>query len=205
MGFVPVPNVVQTNVRYTYFGEQCENTLYWETGTATTPAIVGGIAAVLLNQWGTVVMPLLSQDLTLREVYAFGLDSASAPSATATPGGGPIAGGVANPGLPGNVALCVSFRTALRGRSFRGRIYLPGITEGMVVGNLIAEATATRIVNAVNTVALEVEDSWAPHCVVSRYENNAPRTTGISTLVTSYGVSDLSVDSMRRRLPGRGN
>lgn len=203
MAFVPVPNGFLARVRYTLFDQLIENTLWFITADPPSEVLTP-IASTVLDAWGDNVMPLLSQDLTLREVYVTDESEQNGGSATATFGTGPLAGGVSNSGLPGNVALCVSFRTAQRGRSFRGRIYLPGLYETAVTGNQIGSTIATSLVNAVETAVAAVEALGAIHAVVSRYANGAPRTTAVATPVVAYLATDLTVDSQRRRLTNRG-
>jgi hypothetical protein len=45
----------------------------------------------------------------------------------------------------------------------------------------------------------------AVHVVVSRYHLSAPRVTGIATPIITYLVTNRDLDSMRRRLTGRGS
>jgi len=40
--------------------------------------------------------------------------------------------------------------------------------------------------------------------VVSRFHDNAPRTAGVVSFINAATVVDATVDSQRRRLPGRG-
>lgn len=204
MPFIPVPNVIQANVRYTYYGQRLENTLYFQTDNTVTAADVSDVAVVLLQGWAATVMTNRTADLFLREVYAFDLTTASGPNATATFGTGPLAGSVSQAGLPGNIALAVSFRTAQRGRSFRGRIYLPGWPEPSVLGNTINNADLTTAVNGVASAIGQVVTTGRTHVVVSRYANNVPRAVGVATPVTIILATDATVDSQRRRLTGRG-
>jgi hypothetical protein len=57
-----------------------------------------------------------------------------------------VAGAEAAEALPSEVALCMTLRTALRGRSHRGRIYLGGFTEALnTTGGIVAAADLTGI------------------------------------------------------------
>jgi hypothetical protein len=102
--------------------------------------------------------------------------------------------------------MAVSFRSALSGRSFRGRNYIPCLTNSQVTGNLIDVSWQGDIINAYAELlfgggALPAGWVWV---VVSRFTNNLPRVTGIFSEVFSVLVTDTIVDSQRRRLPGRG-
>lgn len=203
MPFVPVLNVVQVNLRGTYFGEQVENTLYFETAPAVTPSFVANVALSAENWWVGDVVPLLSSSYVWREAYAVDLTTATGPTATSALSAG-TAGGAVQPGMPGNVALCISFRTDQRGRSFRGRNYLCGLTEDNVVGNQITPGSIPPFVNAYLPLLEAGEMLPGVWVVVSRFSGGLRRTVGVSTPVTSVLVVDNNVDSMRRRLAGRG-
>lgn len=114
---------------------------------------------------------------------------------------------VSNAALPGNVALCLSLRTGLSGRSRRGRIYLGGIPENYVTAN---EITA-ELASSINTKATEFLGDIATGLegqgevvVISRYANKQLRTEPLVTVVTDMLLKDRVVDSQRRRLTGRG-
>lgn len=203
MAFIPVPNAIQCNVRGTYLGEQVENTLYFRSASPLTPDAPGLVAAGVSIWWQATVLPLLSASYQFREVYAVDLTTASSPTGTAVPLAAAPGGASGDP-LPGNVALCVSFRTAARGRSFRGRNFVCGLVEPNVSGNTITTAWAEGIANAYEQLLIPDEFVNVPWVVLSRYSNNQPRGTGITTPVTNVLVVDYTVDSQRRRLPGRG-
>lgn len=205
MAFIPVPLTAQCNIRGTYIGEQVENTLYVRSNTAWSAVTLQILADQLLAWYDTSVLPLLSASYTLREVYAVDLASVTGPTATSTPIGVRV-GGTSGDGMPGSVALCVSFRTGARGRSFRGRNYVPGVVEANVSNNVISATWSESVVLAYQQLLipdeyLPVSQEWV---VVSRYANNQPRAQGIATPVTQVLVVDNFVDSQRRRLPGRG-
>lgn len=203
MAFIPVPNTAQANIRQTLAGEQIENTLYFRAPAAWSAGSLAALGAGLVTWWTTGPRAVLSDDLVLREVYCVDLSSANGPTHTETvvnDPGGPIAGEA----LPNNCALCVSFRTANRGRSFRGRNYVAGINEGDVTANLVTQVTADGILQGYQDLITYFSESGIDWVVVSRYANGQPRATGIATPVTAVTLVDRYIDSQRRRLPGRG-
>jgi len=210
MPFVPVPNCVEAEIRMTWDLQEVENTLYFDFGDTPT---VGGMVTLmndLFDWWTTNMAPLIFGGVQLREIVVTDISSATGPQVSFTP---PIAefGSASGASLPNNVSFTVSFRTASRGRSFRGRNYVVGLTEGAVVGNTVD----TAVVNAYIAAYAELKNSpilddgvWS---VVSRFSGvnpttgkPIPRTTGIATPITSVIVVDSTIDSQRRRLPGRG-
>lgn len=205
MPFIPVTNVAQFNVRGTYLGEQVENTLYVRSTSAWTPLTLQDAATSVSTWWAGSVLPLLSNNYVYRETYAVDLTTVASPTATETPVGTQVGGTSGDP-LPGNVSLCVSFRTASRGRSFRGRNYVCGLVEPNVSGNTISPTWSESVVLAYQLLAVPDEIfppafTWG---VVSRFTNNQPRSSGVFTPITQVLVVDNFVDSQRRRLPGRG-
>jgi hypothetical protein len=204
MPFVPVPDTLQVELRMTYLEQQVENTLYFQG----TPDAEGGTLIDLANEvllwWNAEVRPYLSNQLTLREIYVTDLSAVDASAYTFTPPTPLPVGGDTAAALPGNISLAVSFRTAKRGRSFRGRNFIVGLVEPAVTGNNVSNDFANGMQDAYGALlsgSIAADWTWG---VVSRYTNKLPRATGIFTPITAAIVTDTVVDSQRRRLPGRG-
>jgi hypothetical protein len=53
----------------------------------------------------------------------------------------------------------------------------------------------------VDDVIADFDGTW---CVVSRHLDGLPRDIGITRKITTVILTDLTIDSQRRRLPGRG-
>lgn len=204
MTFQPVPQTVGVYVRGTLFNQRVENTIYVSTADPTTPGDVADIAAAAGAWYRANIVPLLAQDYVYRETFAKDLSSASGAEVNNTTGVGTI-GGQPFAAMPGNVTLAISFRTGLAGRSFRGRNYLPCLAEPQVTGNTVASATADAFVTGYNELLNVLVGSEYTWTVVSRFTSGVLRAVGISTPVVNAIVTNLFVDSMRRRLTGRGS
>jgi hypothetical protein len=204
VAFIPVTNTVQAEMRMTLFGQLIENTLYFRFGGVPVLAELGVLADDLIDWWDTEYSTVLSSELLLRECKVTSLVTASSPTITVAPAS-ETRGKDDAPASPGNVALCVSFRTTSRGRSFRGRNYVPAIPTDQITGNTVASAIGIDLVGAYTDLlgrhALTDDGQWV---IVSRFTGGAPRASGITTSVSSVAVVDNFVDSMRRRLTGRG-
>lgn len=203
MAFIPVPGVIETRIRGTLDGQQVENTMYWTDLTLPGEPRVGLCASAVRDCLTLYWLAHLPAAYEAREVYAIDLSSATGSTATAPfPSGSN--GERAGEALPNNCSFVISFRTALRGRSFRGRIYWPGLDASSVTGNEVTETYAGQILLAVGATrsALFLDDFQ--HTVVSRYSGGAPRAVGLPSIVTEILYVDRFVDSQRRRLPGRG-
>lgn len=204
MAFVPGPNVAQAELVYSLDGQVIENTLYFEASAGLDTALMGTLASNLISLWTANFAPNLSTAVSLTQVVVTDLTTDSSP-AILVPLSPAESGEVDSPPLPNNVSLAISFKTAFRGRSSRGRNYVPCLCESQVVGNTVASLFASNIVAAYEEMlgagGFVTGLEWG---VFSRFSNGAPRTTGLFRPITAVTVFDLTVDSMRRRLPGRG-
>jgi hypothetical protein len=109
-------------------------------------------------------------------------------------------------GVPeaGNVTVTMSERTGLAGRAFRGRMYVPGISENDSLANdtissVLAGLLSTAMQNLITTLFSAPEEMaifHRPHIPPHPLDN-------LTTFVTSYVIENI-LDSQRRRLPGRG-
>lgn len=97
----------------------------------------------------------------------------------------------------GNVTMTISWRTGLAGRKFRGRIYVPALSEQDVSTNDVVSSVVTAVFSA---AALALYTGQLTNGVVPAVFH---RATATYTPVNSH-VIDAIVDSQRRRLPGRG-
>lgn len=203
MAFIPVPDTVLIEIRGLWNSQQVENTLYFEKDSAVNETDLVSLTQQVIDWWQVELSPYMSIAFILNEVKGTLLDSDTAPTYTnSIPGGS--TGEATTEVLPGNVAACITFRTAGRGRSSRGRNYLAGLTVEFVNGNLFTVGYTGGVSAAYATLASVVTGLDFRHVVVSRYNNNAPRVTGETFPVTSWSFTDLNVDSQRRRLNGRG-
>lgn len=204
MPFIPVPGAARAAVTFSLDGQPCQ----WEldvTVETVTAANMQDAAGALYNAVAEHVMPQMSADLFLNAAVAYGQTTENDPIGLYFPLT-PTLGSVSSKSLPNNVALCVSKYTALRGRSFRGRLFLMGMPENSrSTPSYVTDAYMGNINTAMSGVLADMISAGFPPCVISRYTANAPRTTGIATLVTALACVDPVLDSQRRRLPGRGS
>lgn len=138
----------------------------------------------------------LSRDYSIGEVFVHNLAGGASGEATFNiiPSQN---GDQAQDGEPGCVAFCVSLRTAVSGRSTRGRKYFCGLGKGDVLGNEYNDSRVDDIVAAVNTLIGTLDGNGTPMVVFS------PTLSVITPVLTASAV-DRNVDAQRRRLTGRG-
>lgn len=203
MAFVPAVNVCEVELRYTWDGQNVENTLYFVAVTGFDETDMADLAGIVAGWWHDSVRPQQSEDVTLRELYLTDLNTNTSPTLTYTTGL-PDAGSAAAPSLPNNNSFTISFRTGGRGRSSRGRNYWVGLLAGQVVASEVTEVHAASIKAAYDALFDALSESAWSWCIISRFHNLAPRTTALVQQVSTVVITDLTVDSQRRRLPGRG-
>lgn len=167
--------------------------------TKTTPSAADflALATEFADAWDTHMKPNQSDDIALGDCVAYDLSAEDAPTYTYTGVNG-NAGTVLVDSLPNNTAAVVSHRTASRGRSGRGRNYIPGLTENNVQDGLLQAATVTALLadwaSIVSAVALVGWDL----VVAQRFADGVQLTTGVTRDVTSELMS-TSLGTQRRR------
>jgi hypothetical protein len=164
---------------------------------------------IALNSWVIgEVLPLMSNDTTYTgsaavDMSAPGQEGVEVPVSPAEEGGNVVAG------LPNNVTAAIKFLTGFTGRSNRGRNYFIGLGENQATGNTLSDSAQSAIQAAFEALGGYLVGLGADHVVASLYSgvdsegHPIPRSAGVVHSVTQYAMDNL-LDSMRRRLTGRG-
>lgn len=200
MAFVPATNVLMVEVRGTLNGQQVETTQYHEH----TGAIVTADVDDLFDWYETEFLPdylaELGIEYKITELYGTDLTSNTSPtySRVFSP---QLEGANAAAAMPGNVAACISFRTVGRGRSARGRNYVPGLLESDVTGNGMDVGLVNALVAAYELMlgGGTYPAAWV-WVIVSRYLLGSPRVSALVSDVIDVLSTDLTVESQRGRL-----
>lgn len=203
MAFVPFPNCASVEMIFTLDGQRIENRYHVEQDSPFDEVSLAVLAALFDNWWTTELRAEQPTSLSLVLIVAKALDTPSSPGVEYS-SGLPKAGlFTTTPALPNNVTLAVKWSTGLRGRSFRGRTYHIGLTEDAVAGNTISAGHLSFLIGAYEALIDDLAGLPADLVVASRISNGVERTTGVTTQVSGVSI-DATVDSQRRRLPGRG-
>lgn len=125
---------------------------------------------------------------TLDDIAIIPLDGSTATmrfsAAISAPGG--------SPALPGEDAFTLTLRTGFRGRSKRGRVYLPPIEGSQVINGRLNVAVPPIIVTTFNAMVTTLAaNNWSP--VVASYKLAAAQ------LITGVNMSGIGVHQRRRR------
>lgn len=203
MAAVVTTGTVRVNLIWSMGGtEFAVNALHYQVGpgVAITQAAADDLAADVLadfagaGSWHTIVSNQVDLErITLRDLRTLNLPEYSSAVNQA--------GSVAGDPLPPQTALCVTLRTAFAGRSFRGRIYLPGAAESANdnTGKASAAAQAAALVFGNALAAQVVQGNEWVLAVRSGFNNGAARNPAISNGVTALTVRDGIWDTQRRR------
>jgi hypothetical protein len=204
MAFIPVSNCLQVKMIYTLGGQRIQNNLYFTLDHEPTATDRANLATAMHTWWTNQLKPNLTSDIALVEIDVLNLSSSSAPGTQLFISPAEAGTLSATVGMPSGSALVATFRTDLRGRNYRGRNYVGGLS-----GNALTSPTTyntTQIANIISAFAWLMDTAhtalfiWS---VVSKFVNKAPRSTGIKIPVTAVTM-DSALDSQRRRLLGRG-
>lgn len=191
-----IANATRVTVSGLCLGQVVENVWGVQTGAPPTVGELSNINDIFHTAYGSLLLPM-SAAMSIGEITSRYLGDATGPEVTLsiTP---PMLGLVEVDPNPNNVALCVSLRSALAGRRFRGRKYFSGIPKPDATGNTISTAFCDAIVDVINTWIIgELNSNGTPLSIIS--------LTGLTLVpVLTALCVDNFVDSQRRRLTGRG-
>jgi hypothetical protein len=199
MAFVPLPNGIKVCFNFLLRSVPVSFCLH-----VTAPATVGQtdvdtVAAIALDWWEQVFRLLVSQDLCVDNIQATDVSQQPAVQSTLPSLTFPC-GDAAFDATPNQVAVVVSLRTAFIGRSYRGRVYIPGLVGSSIVDNQISTGQQTGLQNAFAALDAAFDVAGYTWVVASYQENNVLRSTAVGTPVETL-IVNRRVDTQRRRLP----
>lgn len=205
MPFIPIPNGIQLCFDFVtagQFWQICVN-LRKVSGPVDATALAGA-ASVGSAWWTSDLATVLTSDNTLRQVRATDMTNQGGSQVQTLVGG---AGAVTPPMLPLGTPVVVSLRTAKRGRSYRGRVYLSGVAESNRASGSPVDLTTgfagTTLPARFSALLSSLASAGFNMIVASKQHNNVPTNPAVTNDVTAF-VVDTHLDSQRRRLSGRG-
>lgn len=190
-----IPNTVRANLVWSLTGaEYAVNVIHYvvPSGQIVSGATATDLAADIGNAFGAGALDSwISDEVVLSRVSVRDLRSANQPEYSAVLNAGGLS---ATAPLPLQTSLVATFRTALAGRSYRGRFYMPGWSEGANVSagvcDIAAAADLETFLTAIANPTVQ-GNLWALGVM-------SP-TLGVTNLVTSIEVRDVVWDTQRRR------
>jgi len=200
MAFQAVPDVAEIAIQYTLNTRNPTNVLHAHIVGGYNLTDLAALASAVDASVGTDWLPDQSQDCAYQQTVVTGLDEIN--DLQVTDNASAAAGGIAANAMPGNVTVSVKRASALTGRSARGRLYWIGmpVTKLQANENLIFQAAADDIEDAVDKLRIAIAaTAWTP-AIVSRFTEGVQRGTGVFFEWTDTTIVNLNVDSQRRRL-----
>jgi hypothetical protein len=198
MVFQSVPDGVEVVFSAVQNGTPIVNVYNIRSTVTNDETRLGVIADAFKDWWDDNMAPVQNPSYVLQSIKATSLGSVGGPQVIrsySTANQGTNSGGEA----AGNAAAVISWKTALIGRSFRGRTYVGALSEGAIASAQTFESAAvTGILSAGTTLIDAMTAIGATLCVLSRVFNGIARVTGLLTEIIAV-VVDNKVDSMRRR------
>lgn len=150
------------------------------------------IKLAIYGNWVSELAPLISNTVTLDRVTITDLNAVNNPQFIY---GTTDTGALSDNPIPNQAAGVITWRTVIRGRSFRGRSYIGGFTEAHSAGSAPDAAVITALDSFATSVIADTGTAGHPLVVVSRYHQvvpgtppTVPRTTNISTLVIAHNT-----------------
>jgi len=205
MAFQSVPNCAIVEVVGTLDDQVVENTFYGRFASAYAQSDIDALATAVDGWVNDFWRAALGANYIYTNTKVRGLTSAIDMAAEDSTSSGPGGISTGSP-IPNNVTLSVKRRSALTGRGARGRVFVPGWRSTMLSTDNVANAAVAGVMeDALNEMrgAMAAVD-WE-EVIVHRVAAGTPLVPAVAFTVIEYVVVNLVMDSMRRRLPGRGN
>lgn len=200
--FIPCPGVSKYQLLVNAATDIMMNDLYVHhvDGSAWTAAQLSSMATVIANAWAANVAPTVNVNLELQNIRATDLTTHTGPSILNTYA---AFGSDGTALLPLGTSFAIKKTTGLRGRSYRGRIYHPGLTDHRSFTDQLTSTYADAILTGWRAVRTAI--NGVTNCeegVLSLCQNHAWLGTGVFTPSVSYDHTDYFVDYQRRRSQG---
>ena len=204
--FIPIPGTASVEMIYSLFSDVVENCFSVKKPANWSLTELQDLRAFFDNWHATQFYLCTTGDCLLQRIRTRALDSASSPTEDyhlPVPRSGVAGGGT----FPSNVTFAIKLATGLAGRSYRGRIFIPGVCGACVAGNQVTPGAQAQYLSSLGQLITQMaaHDSTWQLCVASRYNNGSWRDVGVCTPATGWVAVNSAVDSQRRRLPGRGH
>lgn len=200
MAFQPCPDIVEIVFDWTMSGAATANVLHFYRSGGYNQVSLDALVAAL----DSIVPENLTAAFTLTQAYVgvrgkgLGVEN----DIVSSSGAQAFTGTEINVALPNNVALCLTLRSALTGRSARGRWFTQPPHDGqMASANMVLQSYATLWIDFIRAmINYGALHGWTP-IVLSRQTNGAKRAAGVGFPITSVVARNLRTDSQRGRMP----
>lgn len=201
--FVPLADGAQVEIRFLFDGLVVEDRLWFVSRQPPVDdAQLGNLALGVFAWHSSQVMPLLSSDLTLRDVQATGWDS---------PGGSILVTlnpSVSGGNVSGSQSANVSYRVRFKGTNDTPRLYNANFVPGIPRDGVIQNTMDTSFVNALFEAYASLIDLAAVFgpfpawrwVITSQIVDKAPRSEQLASRTDFVQTPSRYVSPRRRRI-----
>lgn len=202
MAFIPIPNGVQLCFQFTTAGQNWQFCLQLRKSAGSpSPTDLEDVGDLAEGWYNSDLKPLLTNQSMLNQVVTTDQTVQGGPQFIGVSGN---VGTATGNSMPLNAAAVVSQRTAKRGRSYRGRAYISGLSESSQNGPVdIGSTLATDLGDAFTALQIGLDAIGFDVVVASKQHNGVVTNPAATNEVIAFLV-DTHLDSQRRRLAGRG-
>lgn len=198
MPFIPNAAVIRVVHRMNRQNVPIYNVFHHTIPPGISPALMQAYAGILGLLYTNTILEQLSAGVNYEECVVYSMQSESAPTGSwSAPD--PSPGGIDDEGNNRGAAAVITFRTANRGRSGRGRVYLGGVAEIGVVEGVLTGPYGASLEAVVENYRTGAAAEDLPLIVYSQFTANAPRVVGLAQPVVSVELRSNILGSQRRR------
>lgn len=176
-----------------------ENTFHLARTGGWTLAQLATAVDAAFTLWNTYAKPAMPSGVALYNVHGVVYDPTGSPWVYDHPVSPEVPGTIAGNMAPGNASITVSERANLAGRKYRGRLYWPALPAGNVNQD---DTVNGAMISLLATFALQFITAFANSAGTGQlaiFHRSSNTWSAVASIVL-----ESFVDSMRRRLPGRG-
>lgn len=204
MPFIPAANCARVDLVYSIGGVTCMNVFHVRKGSPFSLADLQALRGVV-DTWDNATWKTArATACTLVRIKTKALDAEDSPFEDyflPTPRAGTRASGA----LSNNVTFCIKLASNQIGRSARGRWYCVGLSSDSVASPTTMNTTvANAFVGYLQTLKTNLAAAGYTMTIVSYRHDKAWRAAAATYDVANIVAVDYNIDSMRRRLAGRG-
>jgi hypothetical protein len=203
--FIPAVNTAKVAIEGLWSNQKVVTTLWFTMASEPDQADLEALADDIGENWVNAMLLTWADTYSVQRITATRQNSANDIQGVVDYTDAPVVGTGEGDSLPLNCAWSFSFRTLLRGRSFRGRNFLPGFLNSILDSPGIGNAVTLAGVVAAYALHLITDPpaGWV-WVVASHFADHEPRATAVLTPIVEV-IVDTWLDSQRRRLVGRGS
>jgi hypothetical protein len=207
VAFQPIPNTAKILLQGSIEGQLCENVFYAQQGAPYDSSSLATLADAVAS-WMTDPTTLGNYGTGFRFT---GVKVISMEDDTGLQVEVPVLGAfgtAAGRQVPNNVAVAIHKIGTVGGRHGKGRVYHPAITDTFMADvNTLTTASAEALCDlyrGLRDVVAAIPGAATVLGYAELVNAGVPLAIGVFIQILDFACRDLTVDSQRRRLPGRG-